>query len=81
MKKKQIIGLIAAAAVFIVTGAASVLTNAFAGKILENTSSELLTGGMEFSSPLTDYIAVVRVEGTIQEQTETGIFADLCFYF
>lgn len=77
MKKKQIIGLIAAAAVFIVTGAASVLTNALAGRILDSTSSELLTGGMEFSSPMEDYIAVVRVEGTIQEQTEAGIFAEM----
>ena len=31
---------------------------------------------MEFSAPLEDYIAVVRVEGTIQEQTDSGLFAE-----
>lgn len=75
MKKKQIIGLIVAAAVFIVTGTASVLTDALTERMLGGTASELLTGGVEFSAPQEDYIAVVRVEGTIQQQTETGIFA------
>ena len=77
MKTKQIIGLIVAAAVFIVTGAASVLTDALSERILGDTAKELFTGGVEFSSPMEDYIAVVRVEGTIQEQVDAGLFAEL----
>ena len=77
MKTKQIIGLIVAAAVFIVTGAASVLTDALSERILGDTAKELFTGGVEFSSPMEDYIAVVRVEGTIQEQVVAGLFAEL----
>lgn len=77
MKTKQIIGLIVAAAVFIVTGAASVLTDALSERILGDTAKELFTGGVEFSSPMEDYIAVVRVEGTIQEQVDAGLFTEL----
>ena len=73
MKKKQIIGLVVAAAVFIVTGAASVLTNTFSQRILDSTVSETLAGGLEFSPPAQDYLAVVSVEGTIQEQTVCGV--------
>lgn len=80
MKKKQIIGLIVAAAVFIVTGAASVLTNSAAQKILENSAVETLAGGLEFSAPLEEYIAVVNVEGTIQQQTETSILDNVSGY-
>ena len=77
MKTKQIIGLIVAAAVFIVTGAASVLTDALSERIIGDTAKELFTGGVEFSSPMEDYIAVVRVEGTIQEQVDAGLFTEL----
>lgn len=75
MKKKQIIGLAVAAAVFIVTGAASVLTNTFSQRILDSTVSETLAGGLEFSPPSQDYLAVVSVEGTIQEQTSDSVWS------
>ena len=70
MKKKQIGGLIVAAILFIVIGASSVLTNTVSEKMLESGMETLLTGDYTFHAPLTDYIGVVRVEGTIQEQTE-----------
>lgn len=70
MKKKQIGGLIVAAVLFIVIGASSVLTNTVSEKMLESGMETLLTGDYTFDAPLTDYIGVVRVEGTIQEQTE-----------
>ena len=75
MKKKQIIGLVVAAAVFIVTGAASVLTNTFSQRILDSTVSETLAGGLEFSPPAQDYLAVVSVEGTTQEQTSDSVWS------
>lgn len=75
MKKKQIIGLVIAVALFIVTGITSVLTNALSQKIQEDSVSTILSGGMEFASPMDDYIAIVEVSGTIQEQTETDVFA------
>ena len=74
MKKKQIIGIVVAAVMFIITCAASMLTNGLMDRIFGSVSSEILTGGVEFSAPLEDYIAIVSVTGTIQEQTETGLF-------
>ena len=92
MKTKQIIGLIVAAAVFIVTGAASVLTDALSERILGDTAKELFTGGVEFSSPMEDYIAVVRqfqyivdrprrsnAYGTARAGNETYIIGDKGF--
>ena len=80
MKKKQIIGLVTAAAVFIVTGAASVLTNTVSQNLLKSTVEETLAGGMEFDPPLDSYIAVVKITGTIQEQTSTGILDKVMGY-
>lgn len=80
MKKKQIIGLIIAVALFIVTGVTSVLTNTLSQKVLENSVGTMLTGGVEFASPMDDYIAVVEVSGTIQEQTEPDMFTTATGY-
>lgn len=74
MKKKQIIGLVVAVVLFIVTGVASVLTNTFSQNILSREISTMLTGDFEFNAPLSSYIAVVEVAGTIQEQSQTGMF-------
>lgn len=83
MKNKQIIGLIVAVVLFIITGVSSVLTNTLAQNVLENSVESmgtLLTGGLEFDAPSTDYIAVVEVVGTIQEQTETDLFTSAAGY-
>lgn len=69
MKKKQIIGLVVAAVLFIVVGVASVLVNTFSQSVLEQAAGSVLSGDYEFDAPSRDYIAIVRVEGTIQEQT------------
>lgn len=74
MNKKQIVGLVIAVVLFIVVGVTSVLTNAFSQGLLEESVGEMLTGKFEFNPPANDYIAVVRVEGTIQEQTGTNVF-------
>ncbi len=74
MKKKQIGGLIIAAILFIAVGVTSVLTNAASQRMLQESVSGILTGDVEFDAPYSDYIAVVNVEGIIQEQTETGLF-------
>ena len=74
MKKKQIVGLIVAAVLFIVVGAASVLTNTFSQKKLNEVAGSLLAGDFEFNAPFSDYIAIVNVEGTIQEQTAEDMF-------
>lgn len=79
MNKKQMIGLVVAVVLFIVTGASSVLVNTVSEKTLKKDMEEALTmtGGMDFNAPKSDYIAIVRVEGTIQQQTESGsIFAE-----
>lgn len=74
MKKKQTGGLIIAAVVFVAVGVSSVLTNTVSQNILQENMTEILTGGFEFDAPYYDYIAVVDVTGTIQEQTESGMF-------
>lgn len=76
MNKKQIIGMTVAAALFIIIGVSSVISNTFSQKSLEKSMEEVisLTGGLDFDAPIKDYIAVVDVVGTIQEQVETGFF-------
>ena len=76
MNKKQIIGMTVAAARFIIIGVSSEISNTFSQKSLEKSMEEAisLTGGFDFDAPIKDYIAVVDVVGTIQEQVETGIF-------
>ena len=58
-----------AAVLFIAVGVSSVLTNTFSQKMLNDSVEHILTGDYRFNAPLSDYIAIVRVEGTIQEQT------------
>ncbi len=73
MKKKQIGGLIVAAVLFIAVGVSSVLTNT----ISQEAMAEALAGSYGsygYDTPNYDYIAIVNVVGTIQEQTATGIF-------
>ena len=74
MNKKQIGGLIIAAVLFIAVGVSSVLTNTFSERILADSMEQILTDSVGFDPPSDDYIAVVRVEGTIQEQTAAGMF-------
>ena len=73
MKNKQIIGLVVAGAVFIVTGAVSVLTNTLSANTLAEDVTTMLTGDLEFDPPAGDYIGVVNVVGTIQEQTQSSV--------
>ncbi len=75
MKTKQIVALVVAAAIFIVTGITSVITNTLSSNLINQEVSNLLTGGVKNSAPSEDYIAIVRVEGTIQQQTtSTDVF-------
>ncbi len=74
MNKKQIGGLVIAVILFIMVGVSSVLTNTFSETVMRESMKELLTDDSGFNPPSEDYIAVVKVQGTIQEQTETGIF-------
>ena len=76
MNKKQMIGLAVAAGLFILIGVSSVLTNTLSKKALDESVTEMLslTNGVEFNAPKEDYIAVVNVVGTIEEQIETGAF-------
>ena len=71
MKKKQIIGLVVAAALFVGVGAASVFTNTISKNLLQNSADDIINlgGSYQFNPPSEDYIAIVRAEGTIQEQS------------
>ncbi len=74
MKKKQIGGLIVAAVLFIAVGVTSVLTNTVSQNLLQASMVEMLTSDYGYDTPNYDYIAVVNVVGTIQEQTATSVF-------
>ncbi len=76
MKKKQIIGLVVAAALFVGVSAASVFTNNISKNLLQSSVEDAidLGGSYQFDPPSGNYIAIVRVEGTIQEQTESSVF-------
>ena len=75
MKKKQIIGLVVAAALFVGVSAASVFTNTISKNLLQNSADDIINlgGSYQFNPPSEDYIAIVRVEGTIQEQSGSSI--------
>ena len=73
MKNKQIIGLVVAGAVFIVTGVTSVLTNTLSANTMAEDVTTMLAGELEFVPPADDYIGVVNVVGTIQEQTQSSV--------
>ena len=82
MNKKQIIGLIAAAVAFVFVSVASVITK----KVSDNMSNENEKTANSFESmllsekvtlPNTDFIGVVKVEGTIADISESSsIFAN-----
>lgn len=77
MKKKQTVGLIVAAVLFIAVGVSSVLTNTISQNMLQTAMADALAGSYGdygYDTPNYDYIAIVNVEGTIQEQTATSIF-------
>ncbi len=74
MKKKQIISLVLACALFIVTGVSSVLSHKVAEKnSLQQSLDQLynLTSGAS-SIPSGDFMAVIDIYGTIQATPETA---------
>ena len=64
MKTKQLVAFVVAAAIFLVTGISSVVTNSWASNNANDTMASMLGEGMEIT-PMEDYVAVVEVEGTI----------------
>ena len=65
MKNKQIIGLIVAGAVFIVTGVTSVLTNTLSANTMAEDVTTMLTGELEFDPPIQRWI-ILTILWTIQ---------------
>ncbi len=79
METKQIVGMVVAALLFIAIGASNVLTGSVAS--VQNAKAEMEmaelfnAGGMSITPPSVDYIGVVPVIGTIQQEaTETSLF-------
>lgn len=80
MSKKQIWGLVIAAAVFITTGLISVFSHAITSKM--NEASETMVSGTSYTMPISkDFMAVINVSGTIQESPEvTDYFGNSLSY-
>ncbi len=76
MKTKQIIGLAVAVILFIITGFSSVLSHSIAERFFDKAADTILNGEVSFSPPSQDYIAVVNIVGTIQEQTSGSFYSD-----
>ena len=83
MNKKQVISLLVATAVFVVTGVSSVMVNTWSAKQeAANAQSSVdafssLFGGSTETLPMEDYVAVVKVEGTIYSEPTTGMFGEV----
>ena len=81
MKKKQVIGLVAAIAVFVVSGTASMAMKSFSENMFGNNRVFSLFGNQmnmeenESDVQEEDYIAIVEVAGTIQEETEDLLYS------
>ncbi len=76
MSKKQIGGLIIAVILFIVTGIASVFTNATIEKNVLSKVEDKVMNTKEQNTPLEDYIAVIPITGVIEEQKSSAIFEE-----
>lgn len=74
MSKKQIGGLIIAVILFIVTGVTSVFTNAAVKKTFMPSVEDVVLSTKEQDTPMEDYIAVIPITGTIEEQRPASIF-------
>lgn len=77
MNKKRWIGAAVAAAVFVLVGLLGVSSAVLSNKAIERTTSEfnnLINGSAEDITPDSDYIAVVTVTGTIQQQSTVSRF-------
>jgi len=70
MNKKQLIGLIVAGVVFVFVCSSSVLVNTVSKRL----GTSLNLSDSESSLPLTPYIGVVSVEGTIMDSNSTTSF-------
>lgn len=74
MKTKQLIALAVAAALFIVTGAASVISHKTADHLVGSAAEEFLSEDLEFAPPAGDYIGIVDIVGTIQEESSEQFY-------
>lgn len=74
MNKKQIIAAVVATALFIVTGISSVVTRQVSNNIFSSAVEEALLGDTTISLPYDPFIAIVKVQGTIEAEQETTVF-------
>ncbi len=82
MKTKQIVAFVIAAAVFIVTGVASVAINTWSESSLSASTSmyDELFGGMGVATPMEDYIAVIDVIGSIYSEPTVSLWGETAGY-
>ena len=68
--------MVIAAILFIVIGVSSVFSNAAANQMREEELVSLVTdgSGFSFNPPMGDYIGIVEVVGTIEQQETAGVF-------
>ncbi len=75
MNKKQVVGLVIAAVIFVTVGVISVTTNTLSNMAKKATASAFEVGSMSYDMPyLEDFVAVVDISGTIQATPESTDF-------
>ncbi|MDE6312843.1 MAG: signal peptide peptidase SppA [Lachnospiraceae bacterium] len=79
MNGKQVVSMLVATALFVVTGVSSVAINTWSETKKSSSQSEVakkIFSSLESNLPSEDYIAVIDVEGTIYSEAETGFFGE-----
>lgn len=79
MKKKQVIGLLAAVLIFTFVCSASILTNSLSTKIVDrqNLLNSILETTSGYELPSEEFVGVVTVDGTIMDTASTSIFTQV----
>jgi len=77
VNKKQILGLVVAALVFVFVSAMGVLTRQYAEKIF--SPAELLSADLPDYPSMGNYVGVIPIEGTIADSAAATVFTDVAY--
>ena len=82
MKTKQIVAFVVAAAVFMVTGVASVAINTWSSTSTKKNALKtlLMESAGSVTTPLEDYVAIIDIEGTLYSTPATSAWGESSGY-
>ncbi|SFR62385.1 signal peptide peptidase SppA [Anaeromicropila populeti] len=77
MKTKQLLGIIVAGLVFVFVCVSSAITERFSTSFSESMNEILQSSSTSYNLPKNDYVGVVRISGTIQEDVSSNVFSQV----